>query len=271
MIVATRIFRRVTAPKEPKFPHQIEFHRLPWKCLTPTSTETHKHAASKYFQILEFASRSEVPLLLNDFHPEIDETRSTSILPGMVYIVPELRTIFGSDPLEWGPFQWNGERLTGSDFTMHYGRISSRITKVDEVWEFVSQDRKLLCSALCMGSPHGHCCPGSTLHGIQAEQKDFVLFHFYNPNRPASELVKPLMKYFIHKPCLCSIADVVGENAGKHTLKQNPVRPEGVKASPPPNTAPPASDTYWNGVQERNASYPGFCFGTRKDCWGMGI
>ena len=270
MFAISRVARIITAAKEPKYPHQIEFHRLPWKCLPPTSALTHKHTASKYFQLLHLASRSDVPLLLNDFHPDIDETRIESILPGMVYIVPELRTLFGADPLEWGPYQWHGTKLSEADFMMHYGAISSKIAVVDEVWEFVSQERTMLCTALCMRVPHGHCCPGSTLHEVSKDQKDFVLFHFYNPNRPASELVKPLMRYYQHKPCMCKVSDFIGISSKKEWVpKAVPQRPKGTKASPQPDgKAPP--DTYWNGIQERNAAYPGFCFGTRKNCWGMG-
>ncbi|KNH07120.1 hypothetical protein XU18_2165 [Perkinsela sp. CCAP 1560/4] len=265
-----KVLCRFASPKDPKFPNQIEFHRLPWKCLSPTSTDIHKKAASKYLQVLELARVSDVKLLMNDFHPEIDESRATFLLPGTVYIVPEVRSIFGLDPLEWGPYRWHGQHLRGSEFTMYYSSIDRKIASVEEIWEFVSTDRKLLCTAVCMSAPHVHCCPGSTLYELSKEKKDFVLFHFYNPNRPASELVQPLMKYFIHKPCLCSVRNTLA-NLGQWTPKNLPKRSSTARAAECASIQPPSSETWWDGIPERAAAYPGYCFGHRRDCWGMGI
>ena len=261
MLRATAL--RLFSKSEGRYPYVIEFHRLPWKCIPPSSPLAHQFGAGHYHQMLSLGSRVNVPLLVNDFHPTLDDAKARQILPGLVYLVPEVRTLF-EDPSEWGPYGWSGTKITNAEYSMYYGPIDG-ISRLQELWEFTSPDLHLLCTAACFSIPTGHCCSGSSLAALQEAQQDFVLFHFYRPNRPVSELVRPLEKFYVQKPCMCKVVDLA---TSEWTPAPEPKRAKGAKASPMPLEVP---EEHMNGIPEREAFIPGHCFGTRKNAWGMGF
>eukprot|EP00759_Apiculatamorpha_spiralis_P028744 PhF_6_TR31233/c0_g1_i1/m.45781 len=245
-----------------RYPYQIEYHRLPWKCVQPSTPDVHQHCSDKYHQLLELASRTTIPLLVNDFHPSLESDQAKAILPGTVYILPEVRTLL-EDPAEWGPFQWTGTKIDDTLYTMHYGRIEGAIAPLQELWEFTSTDLQMLCTALCFGVPKGHCCNGSTLHALQQESKDFVLFHFYRPNRPVSELIRPLEKYYVQKPCMCAVHTFAESSWTPAPL---PKREKNAVVTPMEVSAP--TEVWMRGIPEREGLKPGNCIGHRRNAWG---
>eukprot|EP00760_Papus_ankaliazontas_P011690 PhM_4_TR1496/c0_g1_i1/m.2058 len=245
-----------------KYPYVIEFHKLPWKCIPPSSALAHEHGSFYYQQILDLATRSNMPSLVNDFHPTVAEDRMGTLLPGSVYIVPEVRTLLEVES-EWGPYNWQGTQVVNDMFTTYYGGISSQIAPLQEVWEFMSPDLKLLCTALCFGVPTAECESDSSLSQLKTNNKDFVLFHFYRPNRPVSEFVRPLEKFFVQKPKLDFLS---GLDAFEPV--ELPVRSPNVKAKEMAAFIPPTS--FMSGIPEREALKPGDCIGTRRNAWGMG-
>ena len=195
-----------------KYPALVSYHQLPWMVVAPHSTRFHETVGEHYAAVLDLASKTVVPGLALDAHPEVPADRHLHLLPGTVYV---LALDGAATPLEeWAPFGWEGTDVTEDTNKTAFYALSHRDTaRVVRVVEFISPDLRLCCNAVAFSRPHTPVASRSTLRGLGDVTETggrFVVFQFFRPNRAPSELLKPLERFYVHKPDMSALAGLEG-------------------------------------------------------------
>lgn len=271
-----------------KYPGLVSYNKLTWKMLAADAPEVHETAAPHYAQMLSLAATTDLPHILNDFHLDIPEEQWLSALPSSLYILPGVASAMGNDPKEFGPYGWPFQHVTDSTALQYYAPVEAAVgASISDVITYKSPDLRIICNAVVFrpGAKVGYS-PNSTFDrvakaaGADAPLPDFVLFHFFRPNRPTAELSFPLRKYFRHPLALPSAAtssssssaaaaspvDIFGLNSKWEPLLDQPATQKRAPLSAPKAFRPPTS--YLPGLYERLAIKPGDAFGKRSLMWG---
>lgn len=279
-----------------KFPKLVSYNKFPWTILSMDSPDVHKHVARHYAKVLTLAAINTVPNLLQDFHPEVPEHKWPSLLPSLLYVLPRVDSEL-QDPMEYGPFGWQPQRVTDTTALQHYGILSASVGRLKHVIMYKSPDLRLLCNAVTIqaGSKQLTVIAGSTLsqlfttssattstqssssnkkqehHSsrsvvIDEPMPDFTIFHFFRPNRPPAELSRPFIKYYTtHCSSTVQELETYEQPTSWTPVLEAPPRSKGIRATHP-KFKPPTS--YLLGLPERHAIIPGDCFGSRALMWG---
>ncbi|CUF99740.1 unnamed protein product [Bodo saltans] len=247
-----------------RFPSVVSYNRLPWEQLAAHSNQVHAAVSPHYDQILSLASQRKLPQLVKEEHIQIPELHQLRLLPGTVYIMKHS---------EGGHAQpipnWEKKLVTDSHATQYYGSVGLlHHLNVAEIATFVSPDLRIYCNAVTV-TPSGRQAASdaplkSSSIGEIGVDGGFTIFQYYRPNRPAAEIVKPLMAFYRHVPTL----SVVNDFAGKSWTPRldAPVRSPTAKVTPNKPFVPPQSYLY--GLAERRAVIPGDSYGRRSLMWG---
>lgn len=261
-----------------KYPALISYNKLPWEVVDHTTVALHMHLAPFYEQVLRLASTTHVPRMVCTQHRSVPALHRLRVLPGTVYLMP--------GPMET-PADFAAHRVTDPSALQYYGRLcSTTAARSLQVNLLTSDDLRLLCLAVHLTLPPPtadhttiNTRPPSSLSQLLSagshtsstdshtgESRSFTLYHYFRPNRPATELTRPLEQFYVHR----ADTSALDRFAGEHTWTPQlgfPARPRGARVSALPAYRPPQS--YLMGLAERLAVIPGNCFGRRSLMWGM--
>lgn len=245
-----------------KFPSVVSYNRLPWEQLAAHSNKLHEAVSPHYSQLLSLVAQRKLPQLVMQTHIQIPREHQLRLLPGTVYLMAHTDAIAAAPAIPG----WDKKVVTDSHSTQYYGCGELLHGQaVSEVATFVSPDLRIYCNAVSFvpKQPH-HVVASSSLAEVSAGGSGFTIFHYYRPNRPASEVVQPLLQFYRHIPSL----SVVGEFAsGSWSPRLDaPRRSPTAKVTPNKPFVPPQS--YLQGLAERQAVIPGNSFGRRSLMWG---
>lgn len=257
--------RRVGLKTHSKFPALVSYNKLPWEQLAAHSYKLHEAVALHYSQLLDVAFQRSVPQLVLEDHIAPPHDLALRLLPGTVYFLPSQE---GTNAVPEG---WDAKPVEDAVAKQFYGCISTTAFPVRSVSTLISPDLRLYCNALQLeAKPLRHVHPRSSVAELLAKvsssgDKTLTLYHFYRPNRPASELVGSLMRFYQHVPQLETVSAFAQGKQWTPKLEA-PRRSSSVKATPMKAFVPPQS--YLMGLAERQAIQPGSSFGRRSLMWG---
>ncbi|EPY19495.1 hypothetical protein STCU_09425 [Strigomonas culicis] len=219
------------------------------------------HVAPYYEQIISLAATTAVPHLAHAKHQTVAEAQRLRALPGTLYLMKG-----GAQT----PPGFTAHDVADSVALQYYGGLSGTVAPVAHVRLMVSDDLRLLCLAVTCAGAYRSVAPRSTLQqvGAAAERGDttFTLYHYFRPNRPATELTRPLDKYYVHRP-RANVLDAFASGSGWVPQLAVPTREKArAQLTPLPPYRPPQS--YLMGLAERLAVIPGNSFGRRSNMWG---
>jgi hypothetical protein len=246
-----------------KYPFLVSYHQLPWMVVEPGATKFHETVGEHYASVLDIASKVQVPSLVYNNHPAVPVDRWLHLLPGSVYVLP----VSATQPLaNWAPYGWDGVRAGDDPNKLAmYGLAHRDFAKVTQVVEFMSPDLRLCCNAVGFTKPHCVVRSNSSLaqlSGVSESNGEFTLFQFYRPNRSPSELVKPLERFYVHKPDL-SVLDALTQGwKSKTSIPKRSAR----DVAGPMAFKPPVC--YQLSLPDRLGVVPGDAFGRRDLMWG---
>lgn len=249
-----------------RYPSVVSYNRLPWEQLAAHSNQVHEAVSPHYNQLLTLASQRALPQLVKGAHIQIPQEHQLRLLPGTVYMMSQAAGTTGAQPIPG----WEKKEVSDSHATQHYGSIELlHNVQVVEVATFVSPDLRIYCNAVTLAPTKGKRAESplktSSLGDVTSHADgSFTIFQYYRPNRPASEIVKPLMAFYRHIPGL----SVVNEFTNKSWTPRldAPTRSPTVKVTPNRPFTPPQS--YLEGLAERKAIIPGDSYGRRSLMWG---
>ncbi|CCW60196.1 unnamed protein product [Phytomonas sp. EM1] len=237
-----------------KYPSLVSYNKLPWELINHETPALHMYLAPHYQQLLTLASLVQVPHLAAKSHPVLGEHQRLQMLPGMVYFLPHDTIPEGFTPHD----------VADPTAMQYYGTLTHTIASILRVRLLTSDDLRLLCLAITFEDSLLDVASSSTLELVGAGGKSiFTFYHYFRPNRPATELTRPLEKYYQHRPQLT----MLGSFADGTSWEPRLATPEHTrKLTPPVPYRPPRS--YLMGLAERLAVVPGSCFGRRSLMWG---
>jgi hypothetical protein len=246
-----------------RFPSVVSYNRLPWEQLAAHSNQVHEAVSPHYNQILTLASQRKLPQLVMAAHIQIPAEHQLRLLPGTVYVMAQAAG--GAQPIP----DWEKKLVTDSHATQYYGSVGLlHNLSVVEIATFVSPDLRIYCNAVTV-APNGQRAVSdaplkTSSIGEVSATGGFTIFQYYRPNRPASEIVKPLMTFYRHVPSLSVVSDFAGKSWTPRL--DAPVRSPTAKVTPNRPFVPPQS--YLQGLAERKAIIPGDSYGRRSLMWG---
>src|SRR5262249_50026188 len=139
--------------------------------------------------IPHFVQATHIP-----FPPELQQR----LLPGTVYVLSNDAS--GATVL---PDGWEKTTVEARTSTQHYGRLHKEFAAIREIATVVSPDLRMYANVLNFSSDMALAVPPrSSLASIaqQSDKNGFSLFHFYRPNRAATEVSKTFEKFYEHIP-----------------------------------------------------------------------
>lgn len=237
-----------------KYPSLVSYNKLPWEIVNHETTVVHMHLAPQYEQLMTLAASTRVPHLVAKQHPAVPEAMQLHRLPGTVYLRAEDTT----------PAGFTAHDVADPLAMQYYGTLNHAIASVKRVRMMTSDDLRLLCLAITFEGTYLHTTADSSLAEVCSPENLFTLYHYFRPNRPVSELTRPLEKFYLHRP-QTTMMEAFAE--GKHwEPRLHAPRRKQPKVTPMAKYRPPQS--YLMGLAERMAVIPGSCFGRRSLMWG---
>lgn len=240
-----------------KYPSLVSYNKLPWEVINHETPALHMHLAPQYEQVLTLAATTNVPHLAQQAHPKVAEAQRLQVLPGMLYVSAG----------EALPSGFTAHDVTDPTVLQYYGTLSHTIAPVRRVRMLTSDDLRLLCIAVTFEDTLLSSVRAASLAQVGTGGKSpFTLYHYFRPNRPVSELTRPLERYFQHRPRLAMLSAYMGGE--QWTPRLNAPKRTGSKKTAMPMAPYNPPQSYLMGLAERLAVIPGSSFGRRGLMWG---